>query len=187
LDHSTDRESIPLVAGGGEFFEAILKAFDKQHSLRPDDPMTITQGSLLIRGSMVSATSDWPEVAFGLHGQSNEVADRVQSMLQRHARVALRGDSSFHEQPGEHLTRLIEVAKRAIVECQPTVVWIEGGRTASRLVRACGWNRLTPIAVHGDGVVRLRVQGTTAPELVLKPGSYAWPKDSHLPPRVSGG
>lgn len=52
---------------------------------------------------------------------------------------------------------------------------IEGGSTASAIIRACGWIRLRVTAIFADGVVGLQAADGSSPQLVVKPGSYHWP------------
>lgn len=74
--------------------------------------------------------------------------------------------------------QLIELVTSIDAHCKPQHLWMEGGRTASAVVRALGWERLRVIANYGDGVVGLQATDSQAPELVVKPGSYRWPIDS---------
>lgn len=60
-------------------------------------------------------------------------------------------------------------------QCRPQQLWIEGGRTASSIVRALGWKRLIAEECYADGVVGLRSVDASAPMVVVKPGSYRWP------------
>lgn len=51
---------------------------------------------------------------------------------------------------------------------------IEGGATASAIVRRMGWKRLEVMGEESAGVVAMRVIGADAPLVVTKPGSYGW-------------
>jgi len=52
---------------------------------------------------------------------------------------------------------------------------IEGGATASSIIRRLGWHHLIPIYEFGQGVVALRISESPGSQLVVKPGSYDWP------------
>jgi uncharacterized protein YgbK (DUF1537 family) len=54
-------------------------------------------------------------------------------------------------------------------------ICIEGGATASALVRRMKWKRMTVCRSYASGVVALAVGGPKPLELVIKPGSYDWP------------
>jgi uncharacterized protein YgbK (DUF1537 family) len=54
---------------------------------------------------------------------------------------------------------------------------MEGGATASAIIRRQGFNRLFPISELMPGVIRMAVEGRDDLYLTLKPGSYHWPQD----------
>ena len=54
---------------------------------------------------------------------------------------------------------------------------IEGGATASSIVRRLGWNHLIPIYELGKGIVVLQTVERSESQLIVKPGSYDWPED----------
>ena len=53
---------------------------------------------------------------------------------------------------------------------------IEGGATASAIVRRLGWIRLFPCRELAPGVVRMRLGEGRLEFLTIKPGSYTWPE-----------
>ena len=55
-------------------------------------------------------------------------------------------------------------------------LWIEGGSTASAVVRTIGWRRLEVESRLSPGVVCLRPSQQPRPRIVMKPGSYPWPE-----------
>lgn len=73
------------------------------------------------------------------------------------------------------LERMIDTAGMIMAQGKPRSLWIEGGRTASSLIRACRWEKLQVDAVYADGVVGLQAHAADAPAIVVKPGSYPWP------------
>jgi D-threonate/D-erythronate kinase len=54
-------------------------------------------------------------------------------------------------------------------------LYVEGGSTASTLIRRLGWTRLRVDRELAPGVVSLEVQGEHRRLLTVKPGSYRWP------------
>lgn len=55
-------------------------------------------------------------------------------------------------------------------------LFVEGGATASRIVACLGWNRFEPCDHLGPGVVRMKILETDNTCLTVKPGSYPWPQ-----------
>jgi uncharacterized protein YgbK (DUF1537 family) len=68
---------------------------------------------------------------------------------------------------------------------------VEGGATASTIVRNLGWTRLSAVHEWAQGVVTLEPVGVSGVDLTIKPGSYSWPREfgklrlaaDRLPPR----
>ena len=54
-------------------------------------------------------------------------------------------------------------------------LFIEGGASASALIRRMKWTRLTAIGPHFSGTAALQVVEQQRPLLFVKPGSYEWP------------
>jgi uncharacterized protein YgbK (DUF1537 family) len=54
---------------------------------------------------------------------------------------------------------------------------IEGGATASSVVRQLNWNRMKVCRSFGPGNVALRHEAKRAPDFIVKPGSYPWPNE----------
>jgi len=54
------------------------------------------------------------------------------------------------------------------------LVFLEGGATATAVLRNLGWTRLRAVAEIASGTVLLEDFRGRAPRLVIKPGSYAW-------------
>ena len=52
---------------------------------------------------------------------------------------------------------------------------IEGGGTASAVLRNMGLTRLVPLYQFEQGVIRMKAENISGLYLTLKPGSYQWP------------
>lgn len=52
---------------------------------------------------------------------------------------------------------------------------VEGGATASALVRHLGWSELVVVHEWAQGIVTLRPEPDEGVDITIKPGSYAWP------------
>ncbi|MGH7572704.1 MAG: four-carbon acid sugar kinase family protein, partial [Gemmatimonadota bacterium] len=55
-------------------------------------------------------------------------------------------------------------------------LFVEGGTTASTIVRQLGWERLRVVGEPEGGVVTLAVVGERERHLTVKPGNYPWPE-----------
>src|SRR5262249_37763673 len=53
---------------------------------------------------------------------------------------------------------------------------LEGGATASAVCRRMKWTQLEVTGELATGVVQLRAADTSAPQIIIKPGSYPWPE-----------
>ena len=169
-----------LAAGGAEFFEAVLaNEIASQTSVgveeATNDRLPGTAGEvLLISGSSMTRCDDWPTVPINPSQAPREIAATVCQTMSLHGRAAIRAidiDGGIHEQRIEMLS---EIASRVLTNCRPSEVWIEGGRTASTLMRELGYQRLKAVANAGDGIVALRSVDERSPLYLMKPGSYPW-------------
>jgi D-threonate/D-erythronate kinase len=186
------RDKSWLMAGGAEFFGALLKP-------GAPIPQTIPLPSkeLFVCGSASQATQKFvtgqaqrrvpvfslPEkLAMVGAFESTEVAALAAtavSALQAKPRVILHvglpqvRDVSLAEMLATHLVRVAEAVLRS---ADVGHVFAEGGATAVGLARCMGWRRLAVKSELAFGVVTLSVIGGGSPLLTIKPGSYAWPE-----------
>ncbi len=82
--------------------------------------------------------------------------------------------------PIENLTeRLLElvtvIVAKILDQFKVNELFVEGGSTASAIVRHMGWQRFIPTQELGPGVVRMNVACHPEINLTVKPGSYKWP------------
>ena len=181
--HWDERRSVTLAAGGAEFFEAVLaqclepadpSCFSVQNIAYDDSRFGLDGDLLLVTGSSVTRCDDWPLVPMEVSRTSIELADHVCRILSIHGRAAIRAVDIISGLPEARVEKLAEVASRVLAHCRPAQVWIEGGRTASTLIRELGYQQLAAIANAGDGIVALRSIDETSPLYLIKPGSYPW-------------
>jgi uncharacterized protein YgbK (DUF1537 family) len=59
---------------------------------------------------------------------------------------------------------------------RPDALWMEGGATAAAVVDAMGWRQFDVEGTLSPGVVALRAVEPQRHRLIVKPGSYAWPR-----------
>ncbi|HID56607.1 TPA: four-carbon acid sugar kinase family protein [Candidatus Poribacteria bacterium] len=191
-----DEDTIP--AGGSDFFRAILelKGFTPRPSERRMDRSKRGR-SLFICGS----GSDYSQRAirraerigvpvckmpiklFKSERMIDEIlrkwAEEIISAFERsHQVIATIGypvvrDPILARRLQHFISALAEeVMDRISVE----ELYIEGGATASSVLRRLNWNRFYPCDELAPGVVRMRVVGKEDLYLTVKPGSYPWPK-----------
>jgi uncharacterized protein YgbK (DUF1537 family)/mono/diheme cytochrome c family protein len=182
--HWFSQRATTLAAGGAEFFEAVLAvcvaAERANDELRPVinagiTPIESDADVLLISGSSMSQCDDWPLISLHESKTSEDVANEVCQTLASHGRAGIRALDLAGGLPDARIEKLTEVASRVLAHCRPAQVWIEGGRTASTLMRELGYQRLIAVANAGDGIVALRSIDENSPLYLIKPGSYLWP------------
>ena len=201
---ASQRSEDMLLAGGAEFFEAVLKATKplvrKRSSRNAPSADVYRSGAreLFICGS----TSDYTErfitearrsgsPVFSVIETSTKpfaltpamlksVADKALLAFESHLRVILAVGRPLIESPSvarklsEHL---VKIAVDVIERAGPGHVYAEGGATAAELVRRLGWRRMKVLRELAPGVTTLSLPERNTPLLTIKPGSYpGWPK-----------
>lgn len=190
-----------LLAGGGEFFAAVLEqrlagARRRKHCevRRGASAVAPDASLLLISGSRSESARRFLNRA-GRHGwvvfflpktlfasrrlKPSALADwagEVRAAMQQKARVAMAIGGPARPGEAARLGRLLVAAARLVLaRARPDFVCVEGGATAALLWAQLGGR---PLRVEGEwatGVVVVRLPGARGLRLVLKPGSYAWP------------
>ncbi|TWT98955.1 DUF1592 domain-containing protein [Neorhodopirellula pilleata] len=186
--HWHSRRWTSLAAGGAEFFEAVLAVCLKaaepsweaswfeagRLDVIEDMPLVVDGEVLLISGSSMAKCDGWPLVSYQGSQASSSLAGDVCRLLHRHGRAAIRAADIAVGSPESRINILTEIASDVLAHCRPSQVWIEGGRTASKLIRELGYQRMVAVANAGDGIVALRSIDENSPLYVIKPGSYPW-------------
>ena len=119
-------------------------------------------------GSVAVATGRW--------------SNTILSALQDHKTVLVCISEKYEKMvlPRRLLESLILSVKQVVNRIPIDHLVVEGGATASSLVRQLGWKRFYvggSWSAQFPGVVGLSVVGEAAPRLTIKPGSYSWPPD----------
>jgi uncharacterized protein YgbK (DUF1537 family) len=173
-----------LAAGGGEFFEAILRSeldlsnADKKAKDCVPPPISfpcLPQKSMLVSGTRFSRAEGWDVVMLKPDRPASDGIAQMRHHLTTENRVAVRAldlASGSHQSRVEMVTT---VAAGVILESDINQVWIEGGHTASSLIRKLGIQRLRALVEISDGVVVLAELGSNDRLYFVKPGSYPWP------------
>ena len=189
---ATRRNERWLMAGGAEFFGALLKPAARipQSRNAPGKELFVCGSASEATRKFVAGQAQHGVPVFSLPDKLAAVGDfdatevealaaRVVSALQVEPRVILHvglpqvKDVSLAEMLARHLVRVAaEVLRLAPVGH----VFAEGGATAVGLARDMGWHRLAVKSELAPGVVTLSVIGGASELLTIKPGSYQWPE-----------
>jgi uncharacterized protein YgbK (DUF1537 family) len=188
---SVDASTLPV--GSGDFFEAMLTARGLGNAPVENPAFSLAGAGLYVSGTtaqtpasaLVGHTTAMPNEIFdsicsgktpGEAEMANwrreivEGLDRKQSVL-----VAIGRPVKNRAVAPELALRLAEVV--ALVLTERSVDWIvlEGGATASAVLRRWGWNDLRVVDELSPGIVSFRGADGRGPDLIIKPGSYSWP------------
>ena len=188
-----------LLAGGAEFFDALLAAVvaDRPALTTPEiPPVNGLTREFFVSGSATAAARKFAtaarrektpvfslplELAWGaelLPEVSAAIGQRIVTTFESHSRVLLTvglppvRDPRISRGLSGHVVRIAEAALRRVDVGR---VYAEGGATAAELVWRMGWSRLQVLRELAPGVATLAVTGGKPILLTIKPGSYAWP------------
>lgn len=192
-----------LPAGGGDFFEALLKHRGHQEQRRPQ--WTPPAGPCLMVCGSTAATSraaverlaqagaavcDMPPALFTAAAGSSAALNRWSADLtaaltrQGLAVLAIRHPVVTDAVLARRLAAACAQAVRQVLRDSPVrLLLVEGGATAAAILAALGYAHWDVVGEVQRGIGVLRPQGREL-DLVLKPGSYPWPEVA-LPPVTS--
>lgn len=189
---------LTVPAGAAEFFAAILetKGFrlrateDRHESDHGKTTLFVCGGgSYYNRKTVEQAQSrgvpvlKMPPELFQSDNPTDELfqhwTDDTVTALEQHSRVIVSINQPIIASP--QLPQKLRRYTAALVENvlnRTTVdeLYIEGGATASAVVRRLQWTRFSPCWEFTPGVVRMRVEEKQHQYLTVKPGSYPWPE-----------
>jgi uncharacterized protein YgbK (DUF1537 family) len=174
-----------LPVGAAEFFAMLLTL----RPPRPDKPASrqhlpvVPAPTLFVCGSVTAWRTSRrrdcldrgvPFVVVGGEISPAAACERVGEELAAHGSCVL----ALEAEPGklsvrQQLEPLVETASRLLESNPVTRICVEGGATAAALARRIGWMDLAVRGQCAAGVVSLDT--SSAVELIVKPGSYAWP------------
>jgi uncharacterized protein YgbK (DUF1537 family) len=201
------RTSRMLVAGGAEFFGALLV----RAGLAPAaaDPAVEAESAaggpeLFVCGTSTEAARRFVRSAraggtpiFSLPKElvwgagftpvaAAAISQKVIAALRAHPRVVLCiGLREVHERSIARwlATHLAQIAGTVLRQTRIGHVYAEGGATAAELAQFMGWGRFTVARELAPGVATLAVADGSALRLTIKPGSYEWPESVREPAR----
>ncbi|MCS1409613.1 MAG: hypothetical protein M2R45_02797 [Verrucomicrobia subdivision 3 bacterium] len=190
---ATEVHDQTLPAGAAEFFSSLLnRVKDPAHETCIERQVLSTSTSrLFICGSLASwqqglasfaAKHDVP--VFPVDSTEDGIQKAVESLrIRQRAMIAIgQPDASVRQHDGwgdseNLLARLVDIAVAIIQQTTPSQLFIEGGATASALLKRMGWTRFEAATTTFTGVGCLHPKDTRSNTLLcIKPGSYPWPK-----------
>ena len=204
ISDATDRKTLgnlasladnrTVIAGAAEFFSTLLETFGYKTVLaRMPDTLLKPSQALFLFGSSCDYSLRTLK-----HAQSMEIP-----ILNVSPEMILNCEKSPETVQAsiEHTVNTLRFSKKMIVAMVPSGgfnfpiflahlthgvlkkicddglhVFIEGGSTASTVVRFLEWSRLVPIEELAPGVATLHVFEQEHLQITTKPGSYSWPE-----------
>ena len=188
-----------LAAGGSDFLAAILEKRGFQLTTRTlSNQFKWPRQTLLVSGTASSAGRErinqaeregipvcrMPEELMEPKSNSDEFLEGWQRQIsaclrKRKLVIAAIGLPRSNDPlaPSRIIDHLLELTKKLLHEQKIEHLWIEGGATASSIIRGHNWNFLKTLHEWERGVVSLTTGNKDEPILTIKPGSYPWPKD----------
>ncbi len=174
-----DQATLPV--GAAPFFAAWLESRGRKATPRHGIDR---QGKVLVVSGTVSRVVEWadplpmPDAVFdeGSPEALNEwVAKIVLRLDEKGFAVASIGTSRplIGSQSARLVGHLADLAASALAQCVIDQLWLEGGATASAVIRRAGWKSLDVVGELAPGVVQLR-PASGRPLVVVKPGSYPY-------------
>ena len=194
LARNLDRQT--LAAGGVEFFRGVLELWEGKRRVAAGTS-AVGRPALLVCGSAhawgqgrsteceshgvpVLAMPDSARSA--VHPGSGAVLDwpgRIAGALAARgcAMVAIGRVGSHESYSSRLVVTLAQAISAALGSVSVSTLCVEGGATAAAVLREFGWTRLAALPSSDvDGVAMLRPIDRVGPLVLVKPGSYPWPK-----------
>lgn len=185
-----------LAAGAAEFFDALLEARGHRRGPVSNRSNNSTTGaSLFVCGSATGWNSgrrrhcearglpvlELPDELFAKPARVGAVArwsEEVAGTLAAGGTVMMAiGAGRSKVSSAALLARFAAAVSLVLKEASPARLLLEGGATASAVMRAMGWSRLRVRESLAFGLATMEVIGPPAPLLIIKPGSYPWPRE----------
>ena len=184
-----------IACGSAAFFTALLeKSGITRHFDRVKDSPAVDSSYIMVCGSNSEYSRTFRDTAraqgipmYEIPTEDIHAARPIDDVIRRHSDeimdtmnrnrgliLAIRDDLG----PGHNTCGLYAGLVQSILAgMQIPELYIEGGATASAIVRGMKWSRFTPCAELRPGVVRMRVEDGPECTITIKPGSYPWPDD----------
>jgi uncharacterized protein YgbK (DUF1537 family) len=186
-----------LTAGAADFFSVLLEKEGRTRKESPVSPRRRSERILFVCGSASDTSREWvrknrensdnvcplPSEIFRSRNEWDrrirEWADRVAEGFQNRSAMIVSIDEPVVMDMAltNRLRRAIADLTSLVLERVPVDgLILEGGATASAVMRRLGWTRCRIVEELAPGVVRMEVMTDTSCLVTIKPGSYAWPE-----------
>ncbi|WP_372772564.1 four-carbon acid sugar kinase family protein [Mangrovibacterium sp.] len=186
-----------VFGGGAGFFEAVLNLEFAPKIRRGSLQIADGQKALFIFGSTFPKTvefitrlktggmafinlseeyfQDWGH----RKGDIDEMAENIAGWLNQDRKVVVT--TIFSDSPGVEISpELVRqeiglLVKKVFQLAEINELYIEGGATASQIMRNLNISHLTPVRELDYGIIQMKVEAYPGLNLITKPGSYSWP------------
>jgi uncharacterized protein YgbK (DUF1537 family) len=195
---SAQMDEQTMLAGAGEFFEAILRnrGFSRKIAVS-EKGCRLENNTLFVCGSSSDSSRQalrnaeglgmrvcrMPEGLFRSEDPGNKLfrqwSDEIIRSFENRSSVIMAIDRQIvgNADFAGKLRRIMAKMTLAVFRKIPLKeLFVEGGATASEIAGCLGWNRFEPCDQLGPGVVRMKVLERDHTCLTIKPGSYVWPE-----------
>jgi D-threonate/D-erythronate kinase len=166
-----------LLAGGGDFFNAILKAthtLNKPVELKCETPFLYVCGTANVeRTNLVKQLHQHNKSVFYLPQNMNDnwVDNVSESLKNTNASIVIAINETTLS-PMELRVLMAEAVKNILDKCIVNEIFIEGGATAAEILSQLKINKLEAVGEWSRGVVKMKSNNFL---ITVKPGSYALP------------
>ncbi len=182
-----------LAAGGSDFFRAFLENLGL--SPGPGGRVPPLDDALFVCGSVSDysrrtvaraeraglAVCRMPDEIFNGESPHDEALEKWADKICRElaggrAIMAVRKPVVNDVETSKRLCRAMADAVERVMRRRPAQnILIEGGATASAVLKRMGWSDFEILSELSPGVVRMRLGAGQDRNLIVKPGSYRWP------------
>lgn len=188
-----------LLAGGSGLFLALLDSIKITPVELTCDAIKLKTPQLFVSGTAFNKNAElvkdvyckggpvsyMPEAIRCFQDPSEEDLDawavEIKQLINEHSKaiIAVDPDSKYGRDANalQLRERMASIVKKVCDEVEVVETIIEGGSTASAVLRNLGYRTLIPVTEIAAGVIRSRVGENTDKYVTLKPGSYEWPED----------
>jgi uncharacterized protein YgbK (DUF1537 family) len=176
-----NRNTLPV--GGADFFEALLLSREKpardSHSTL-EGAVQSQAATLVVCGSAASWSQREKEAIAAripVVAAPYDLSAAGQALRKRGGLLigVGQGAATLGRAPAELVAELAGKVAHLLQSERVDQLLLEGGATASAVVRVMGWRQLPVTAVTDTGLAVLRLAGSDLPRVLIKPGSYSWP------------
>lgn len=187
-----------LLAGGAGFFETLIKKYypnivkDAEYKYRMGEKTLFVFGSTFPKSEkLIDQLSElgmsiinMPEALY-LNNDKDELAlntwvEQVleKLLLNQKVIVTINHEPNHETKQGVLVKEIVgELVKRVADQVAIDDLLIEGGDTASVILKHLGISRLYPFRELGHGVIQMKVEDFPEMCITTKPGSYFWPEE----------